>query len=379
MFKATARESHHDYRTIEYDQATTQVYTSGGVDYIEHENQHKVGICTAISLIQNVEKAIGNKYSPDFQYLLQKKYFDRDWEEGSSIFHSLKVGLKYGFLPIDKWTHTTEQDRELPYSQYIVKLQSLSDEEITRLLALCEKKLTGYTKVDISTKENIAHAIDNSKAGILCRYTLGKEWWTGKDGIPSWDSSKIDPLQSPKSPVGGHAITLSKYDYTTNKPIQTLSNTWGNQWDLQGNAHVNYNNYKMTEAWLPLFDIIPVKHVDTPFEIMMFAVRDYQVSKGIFDFKNEINPAKINIGPKTLALIAKDKLNYKTTMTPQTKTELVSFVQTFTAVLGAAIATNISTLDFNNLSKGALLAFGIAVFRSVIKLSYSRLFPESVA
>lgn len=42
------------------------------------------------------------------------------------------------------------------------------------------------------------------------------------------------------------------------------------------------------------------------FTNMMFAVRDYQVSKGILDFKYETNPQNIKIGPKTLKSIAQD-------------------------------------------------------------------------
>lgn len=372
MFKSSTQESHYDYRTIEYDKALPIVYTKGGVDYLVHQHQHKEGICTAISLIQNVEKAVGGNYSPEFQYYLQKKFYDGNWDEGSSIFNSLKAGLKYGFLPIEHWTYTTEADRELPYVQYVDKLK-LADKDIDKLLSLCEKKLTGYTKVDVSTKENIAHAIDSSKSGILCRYTVGEEWWTSPTGVVTWDPALIDPLRPPKVITGGHAITMARYDYT-NGNIQTLANTWGNQWSMQGNAHLNFDNYKMTEAWLPLYDTIPVKHVDTPFEIMMFAVRDYQVSKGFMDFAKELNPGKINLGPKTLNAINQDKKLYlKSTMTPAIKVELVSFSQTFLAVLGAAIAANINSLDFTNLSQGALIAFGIAVFRSLIKLGAAKL------
>lgn len=51
----------------------------------------------------------------------------------------------------------------------------------------------------------------------------------------------------------------------------------------------------------------PTPQVDT-FKNMMLAVRDYQVSRGINDFKDETNPKKIVIGPKTLESITKDRL-----------------------------------------------------------------------
>ena len=50
-----------------------------------------------------------------------------------------------------------------------------------------------------------------------------------------------------------------------------------------------------------------IHEVSQEFRNMMFAVRDYQVSKGFMDFVNETNPKKINIGTKTLAAITQDK------------------------------------------------------------------------
>lgn len=144
----------------------------------DHEHQHNVGICTAISLVQNAEKVFGKKYSPDFQYLLQKKFIDGNWDEGSAIFSALKVGKNFGFLPIEEFTYVTEEDRKLPYPQYITKLQAIPQTEITRLLTLCKDKVTAYAQVDISSREMIAKAIYDSEAGILCRYEVGNEWWT---------------------------------------------------------------------------------------------------------------------------------------------------------------------------------------------------------
>lgn len=247
-FKFSARESINDERTIVHDMATPQVYTKGGFTYSpnEIENQHKVGICTAISLIQNAEKALGKKYSPDFQYLLQKKFIDLDWTEGSSIFSALKVGKNYGFLPLEFFTYITEADRILPYEQYIAKLQAIPDSEIQRLLTLCEKKLTGYAKLNLNT-DSIAKAVNDSMSGILCRYTVTNNWWT-----PSWNPIDINPLKNQGEIVGGHAINLTAYDYTNGK-IATLTNTWGILWNRGGNAEEDLNTYQPTEAWIPYY------------------------------------------------------------------------------------------------------------------------------
>jgi len=252
--------SPNDYRTITHEYPTlARPYTRGGITYFpgDIEHQHKVGICTAISLVQNVQKALGKKYCPDFQYLLQKKYFDASWEEGSSIFSALRAAIKYGFLPRIDSPFQDESIRSLSYDKYIERLQSISDADFRMLLSKCEKKLTGYAKVDTSTPDNIAHAIDNSDAGILCLYSIGKEWWTSPtNGFSSWNPSDINPLRAPKVQVSGHAISAVSYDFTlaTNG---VLANTWGRDWNKNGCGDINFDGYKMIEAWIPYYGLVP--------------------------------------------------------------------------------------------------------------------------
>lgn len=251
-------QSHYDARTIKHDLAG-QPLIKGGYDYApnEIENQQKVGICTAISLVQNAQKVYSKKYSPDFQYLLQKKYYDKNWDEGSSIFNSLKVGKNYGFLPIGYMnTYVTELDRSSPYSEYIKKLRAIPESEITRLVSLCENKLTGYGEVDVSNSQNIAKAIDDSKSGVLCRYVAGDTWYTDINGNISWLSRDIDPLRKPVKDLSGHAIGMISYDYTSGL-MQTIANTWSPDWNTHGKGHMNYGNYQMTEAWIPYYDFTP--------------------------------------------------------------------------------------------------------------------------
>lgn len=401
---ATAKESEQDERTVVHDMAMPIIYTKGGYDYINHENQAKVGICTSISHIQLVEKVIGKKFSSEFQYLLQKKFIDGDWQEGSSIFSSLKVGKKYGYLPIDKFTYVTEADRNLPYEQYIAKLQAIPDSEITRLLSLCEFHLTGYAQVDISSKENVSHAINSSAGGILCRYTINNRWWTDSLGNITWDSSKIDPLNPNGNTVGGHAIIMSAFDYTQGSN-QVLSNTWGNFWNVQGNADINFDNYKPTECWIPYFGIIPTQPItqftlnlqlgSTGSEVKLLQqtlknLKFFPQGQSTTSYFGQVTRTAViafqkkygiqqtgTVGTLTRAMLSKVINNQSTTMTPQSKIELTSIAHTFIAVLGATVMANINTLDIHNLSKGTLLAFGIAILRSVVKTMYNVYFPQN--
>ena len=413
-FKTSAIESYNDPRTVIHDvMVSPYVYTKGGSKYTFHEHQHKVGICTAISNVQYAEKVTGKKYSPDFQYLLQKKYIDQNWIEGSSLLSALKAAKRYGYLPLDKFTYITENDRYLSYDEYITKLRSITDIEIQQLLTMCEKPLTGYAQVDISSKESIASAIDSSKdkSGIICMYYVGKEWWTAPDGIVTWDPARINPIPAPAVVTGGHAIIMSQYDYTQNSS-QTLSNTWGNTWCLYGDANVNFDNYKMREAWIPYFDssitnqtnqtkikftsyltlgsqgaevkqlqeylqsesLFPSGMICTGFygKVTKLAVNNFQIKYGI-QMTGTVGPvtrAKLN------SLNSLNSLNLTNqTMTPQTKTELISVAHTFIAVLGAAVISNINTLDLTHLNKDVLIAFGVAILRSLTKTMWNTYFP----
>jgi hypothetical protein len=261
-----ANESLKDSRTVQHDEIAliSEPLISGGIDYSasDIENQHQVGICTAISLVQNRQKKNGKKYSPDFQYLMQKRIFDKNWYEGSSIFSALKVAKNIGFLPIELFTYITEEDRSLPYSKYIKKLQAIPNAEIDRLAGvqdstgkfiggLCVDKIAGYAEVDVTDNQKIAKAINNSGVGILCRYVLGKEWYTGVDGSISYLPKDIDPLRPPVVVISGHAIGMNKFNYTE-ESRQVLNNTWGNYWDREGCANIIWEAYKPTEGWIIL-------------------------------------------------------------------------------------------------------------------------------
>lgn len=247
-----AKASKKDKRNVQYSSvafATTGL-VKGGIIYkpedIDH--QHQVGICTAISRTQLRTKQTGRKYSPEFQYLLQKKFYDQAWFEGSSVLVANKVAKKYGFLPAVFWTATTEQDRYLPYSKYIEKLKAISDDEINVLLKLCIDPIAGYAQVDVTDAQAIAKAINDSQAGLLCRYGCQKNWWT-----PSWKAKDINPLKwAPET--SGHAIINSYFDYSDGKSMQKLANTWGPTWCLEGSADINWDNYKMNEAFVDLLE-----------------------------------------------------------------------------------------------------------------------------
>lgn len=242
--------SPYDIRTFSYP---TKAYdkVAGGKRYdaADIEDQSKVGICTAIHLTQNARKATGIKFSADFQYLLQKKFHDANlpigWQEGSSIFAAVKIGQTYGFLPAEHWTFTTQADRDGSYENYIAKLKAVPEAEVTRLLKIASKyKLKAYASVPVD-RDSMAKAIDESKAGILVRFNVGREWWTDAQGNVTWDAKHIQPLRKPKTIVSGHAIIESNYDGGSFR----VANTWGPEWADKGTAYHLLKDYAPTEAW----------------------------------------------------------------------------------------------------------------------------------
>ena len=124
------------------------------------------------------------RYSADFQYLLQKKYIDGNWNEGSSARSALKVASKYGLLPEKYFKHKISRNQS--YSKYIKKLQAITDEEIAGYLKKTIK-IKGYASVPV-TRDAMANAIDETNGGLLVRFALGNEWWT----------PPIEPLRPPK-------------------------------------------------------------------------------------------------------------------------------------------------------------------------------------
>jgi hypothetical protein len=258
--------SEYDPRTVKHEdvsEASAFPLVKGGFTVLPSDitDQYTVGICTAISHIQNRQRANHKLYSADFQYLLQKAFYDGNWDEGSSILSSLKVGVKYGYLPAELWTHTTLADRELPYSQYVAKLKAINGAEVNRLIALCVDKIPGYASVALDP-QSIATAIIGSQAGVLCRFSCGESWYTGKNGQISWQPKDIDPIQPSILDTDGHAIDNFAFDFTTNLDFR-FDNTWGTSWDIEGTCNIFFDEYPASEVWTILLSTPVVNQYPT--------------------------------------------------------------------------------------------------------------------
>jgi len=314
-FGTGALESPFDSRTYRHDTTLASPLTKGGVRYqpddIEH--QHNVGICTAAAVVENAEKALGRKFSMDFNYLCQKKFYDLGWFEGSSIFHALKVGKAIGFLPLEEFPWVTENDRYLPYEQYAAKLKAIPDAEIERLKKLCVNKLAGYAQIGTDS-QSLAKGILDSKAGLVVRYSVTDAWWKGKDGKNSWNPNDINPLRNDGVFVAGHAINQTYFDFTIDDMFE-LANTWGTQWCDQGTANTVWPGYGCTEAWIPYYDTVP-----TPAPSKFIFTKNMQYgerSNDVSELQKRLNGRVTGFyGDETKALVfAYQKLNVPLTWT----------------------------------------------------------------
>lgn len=280
QYPTGAYESLYDIRTLSYKPTRANVKGGTRYDSKDIEDQHKVGICTSISLTQMARKALGTKFSADFQYYLQKRFYDNvvfpqwAWGEGSSPLHALKAAHNFGLLPekdfkdLNGKPYVTEEDRKLPYHKYIDKLKAIPEDEIQRLIKLAgkHKEIKAYVSVPV-TRDTLATAIDESQAGLIVRYDLGSEWWT----VP------IEPLRPPKQFISGHQVIETNY----NGDSFRIANTWGKDWADKGTAYRIQSQYRPTEAWLVYFNELP-KHVEEQLES-----RDSIIGK-ILDYLQEI-------------------------------------------------------------------------------------------
>jgi hypothetical protein len=246
QYSTGALQSPYDIRTFAYipDKANIK----GGERWLPEDidNQWHVGICTAISNTMRAQKHFKIKFSPEFQYLMQKR-MENNWTEGSSISTALRVGKNVGYLPIEHWTFTTEEDRKLNYADYIQKLKSVPESEISRLSAIASQyKLKAYASVPVS-RDNIANAIDNTGA-LLVRYLVGDEWWT----------EPLQPLRPPKTPLSGHGTNETNYDGDSGR----TTSSWGSQWGTDGSAYHYFSQYSPTEAWSVWFADVPQVIID---------------------------------------------------------------------------------------------------------------------
>lgn len=258
-----AIESPKDSRTIKEKSSILDFFTfpKDGGRAVKPEcilDQNRVGICTAIANVEIVYDRTGKRYSEDFQYLLQKKYLDKAWYEGSSVFNSVKASLQYGYLPKEIFDNYFVRNPNEDYATYSTRLKLIADNEnmMADLLKRCEKVLLGYTLLD-NNLPAIAKAIDDTDNGVLVRYTCGWSWFYKLvNGVTNncWNGEIIEPITEPVAtptfPITGHAVSLPFYKTGG----LYLANSWSKLWCADGHARIDYMPTEAYKMYFKNFD-----------------------------------------------------------------------------------------------------------------------------
>jgi hypothetical protein len=206
-------------------------------------SQRKIGACVGHAAAQYKKKLdetdTGNapKISARFLYALAKA---RDNYAGEGTYPSLvaKILQEVGCATED----TCPNDTTLTHEEYVYQ----RDEKNMPKEAMDEAykaKIGGYAWVlkDIqSIKQSICKA-----SGSIALMRVGKEWWTDKNGISTYDTDRLCPIQPPKEVISGHEIYLCGYETLPNDDLKIyFLNSWDKKWCTLGVGYFLFSEYK---------------------------------------------------------------------------------------------------------------------------------------
>ena len=215
-------------------------------------NQKKIGACVGHAggkkkqEQEYIETASIIPINPRFVYALSKAD-DGLPAEGTYYRNGVKILQKFGAPPeIPEYTN----DTDLSHAEYI-DLSKIP----TQAYELAKKyKIASYAQVGSFMKisaEQLMQGIYEGN-GLLLGVQLGKEWWTDRNGLGSYDPAVILPLRPPASVVSGHAIFPDEYEVVGDSRLKIyFINSWSNAWAQAGRGWFWYDDYKnfLVEAW----------------------------------------------------------------------------------------------------------------------------------
>ncbi len=253
-FESPIDERDHKDDEISFAFPFPTVYATQHPVKVKH--QKKIGACTG-SLVYYIEylywkkTGVYTELSMAFLYKITKKYIDKNEYEGSALRSALKAAQKYGVCTEKTFpsnfdqTHGQLLDQEIP---------SKAMEEALLW------KIGEYGSIPI--EPNLISAAIYKYGMLYGRVNIDYHWW-----LPSWLSKDIDPLEKPSLHHSGHAIHLHGYDYSGDKMPTKLLNTWGLEWNNNGEGTLIYHDYipHLTETWFVTLDpIIPSTPDNSP-------------------------------------------------------------------------------------------------------------------
>lgn len=218
----------HDSRDVKLGAAAPATYTHSPVLMNEKawampvEYQGQQPACGAHGGVEMKDLAIGMRASPRFTWGDLKTFDGWPIESGTDIRSVFKSITKSGVLDFDQLGN----DVSLPLPEY-----AKAPTAQMRALAGVHSGM-GYGFLQDFTFDGLKQFIaDHGPTLVLLR--VGAEWWTGKNGVASWDEKDILPLRTPSPVVSGHFVVAHSYD---GQYIYFI-NHWSNGWGRKGHGY----------------------------------------------------------------------------------------------------------------------------------------------
>lgn len=251
-----AFESPRDYRDIALDSVLPPVTLpesfSIDISMLPIENQRQIGACVGHAgakykqKLDQVDTGKIIRESPRFLYAVCK-CLDGITDQGTFPRLSMKVLFDYGCATEDTVPNDTTLDHETyVYNRDINKIPKEAFKDAI------QNKISGYAAVDISP-EGIKKSIYQS-TGCSMLVRVGKEWYSDKNGLNTWDPERILPIRPPAVIISGHQIYVYGYETVGDDMKIFFINSWSGDWATAGKGWFWWSEYKnfIVEAWTAL-------------------------------------------------------------------------------------------------------------------------------
>lgn len=261
------------------------------VSLLPIENQRKIGACVGHATAkykQHLDLLDTGKIiqeSPRFIYAICKA-IDGFPGEGTYPRLSMKVLFEYGCAT----TETVPNDTNLDHETYVYN-RSINQIPAAAFTEAVANKISGYASVDISV-DGIKSAIYQSN-GCSMLVQVGKEWYTDKNGLVTWDPNRILPIKPPAVIVSGHQIYVYGYETFGDDMKIYFINSWSGDWASAGKGYFLWSEYKnfITEAWTA---------IDIPNKLLEQAQNLPKPDEFKYNFKNVMLLGQKNADVKAL-------------------------------------------------------------------------------
>ena len=245
------------------------------ISWMRASMQGKIGCCVGCSGEEAVRQIIFlltgkqcNPNTPDelsfrFIYALAKG-LDGVADEGTFPALVANIVRKFG-VPLAKYC---PNDVTLTHEAFVYNRKMKDKDSIIAILGQeayddaqsrrAGANLTEPVSLD-GLKKAINYAADN-KGGVMILRRVGDTYWTGKDGIATWDKEKLLPIRVPKVFTSGHEEFLYGYDEEpeTGRVRLYWLNHWSEKWADNGRG------WEYADEWLPYIGELRVVVAEVP-------------------------------------------------------------------------------------------------------------------